>query len=122
MKRLIFYIDEILFRAWRLKIEQKKEMRHLCGRSHVTAAKCSETCRLIRALARNFSVRVISECPNNSPCQAEYLDGARLDEIELPFPKFHLWYFTGGLRVIYLNVISLLIALNSNATAIDAAF
>ena len=78
----------------------------------------ARTRRLIRALARNYKVRIISERPDDSPYEEKYLDGARLDEIELPFPKFRLWFFTGGLRVVYFNIYSFFIALDSNVMAV----
>src|SRR5271157_1652749 len=78
----------------------------------------SRTRRLIRALTHNFKVRVVSEKLDGSSEEVKDLDGARLDEIALPFPNLHLWYFTGGLRVLYFNILTSFIALNSNALVV----
>jgi hypothetical protein len=78
----------------------------------------ARTRRLIQALTRDFRVHVVSESGGEFTRRAEYLDGARLDEITLPFPKLHLWYFAGWLRVIYFNLYTTFVALRRDASTV----
>ncbi len=77
----------------------------------------TRTRRLVRALAQDFRVHVVSESEGGLPRRIS-VDGARVDEIPLPLPRFHLWYFTGGLRVVYFNLYTTLVALRSGASAV----
>jgi len=86
--------------------------------ARLSPRRSSRTRRLIRALSPNFKVQAVSERPDGASEKDSDLDGVRLDEIALPFPGFHLWYFTGGLRVFYFNILTFLIAINSNASAV----
>src|SRR5574341_2205182 len=78
----------------------------------------ARTRRLIQALTRDFTVHVVSEREDEFIRKAKYLDGARLDEITLPFPNLHLWYFTGWLRVVYFNIYTTMVALYSGASTV----
>ncbi len=78
----------------------------------------ARTRRLVCVLARNHRVRVISENPAGLSGKTAVLDGARLDELGLPFPNVHVWYFTGLLRVLVFNLRAVWVALTSGASAV----
>lgn len=78
----------------------------------------SRTRRLLRALSPNFSVLVVAESPGEEARRAASVDGAELREVALPYPRFGAWHLGGLLRVLYLNLHGVAIALREHPRAV----